>query len=102
MIRFGFDSFEEFKEEADYSMDLNYRNKAGELYAFHLEQGGIGYELFDYNNKIDYEYKTLEDMINNHIMPDGVPFKDVYEGENYFSWKWLDEEYMKNNKEDGK
>jgi hypothetical protein len=48
-----------------------------------LEPGGIGYELFDYDTDTDYEYETLEEMINNHIMPDGVPFKDVYGGENY-------------------
>lgn len=94
--RFGRADFEEFQEFANNGLDLYYINKAGKLYSFHLEPGGIGYELFDYDTNIDYEYETLEKMINTHIMPDGVSFKDVYNGENYFTWEGL-QEYRKNN-----
>lgn len=63
--------------------DLYYMNMNGKEFWFHLEPGGIGYELYDYQNDIDYEYATLEEMFNKHIMPDGVPMIDVWNGENF-------------------
>lgn len=81
--RFGCEDWEDFEGDANSGVDLRYTNKEGLFWEFHLETGGYGYELYDCENDIDYEYHNLEELYENHIMPDGVSFKDAYNGENY-------------------
>ena len=74
--RYGCVDWEDFLETV-MTCDLIYTNAKGEEYIYYTEGGGIGQELYDYENKVLYEYETVEDMLNQFVYP------DVYNGENY-------------------
>ena len=81
---FAYDDIDEFKEYASMSSDFDYTNKNGEVWDFHIDPDSkTGIHVYDYKTKKEAIYRTIDEMIDEHMFPDGAKFKDVLYGENY-------------------